>query len=439
MILLYNILLLLGGALGLPFFVVKALTGEKRRATIWKRLGVGHPKCLLPAKPIWIHALSVGEVLSSTGLIKKLKEGYPDCSLVFSVSTRGGYEIARKSFAKERDFIFFFPYDFIWTVRPLIRRIDPLLFLLIETDLWPNFLNELAKFGVPAILVNGRISPRSYRRYKRVSFFTKHLFSSFDCCCMQTETDANRIVAIGALPDKVHITGNIKFDQPMVSASDEEISVLRASLQIRPMARVFVAGSTHEGEEAILLRCFKALKKSFPDLVLIVVPRDPGRAYAVQRVFEQAGFVAPLRTGLDKMDTDAIPEAIIVDSIGELRWLYAIGDVVFVGKSLVNLGGQNPLEPAALKKPILFGPHMFNFELVAQMLVREGGAFQVADEEELLEQVKSLLLDPKRSNLMGERAYEVFCMNRGAVEKTLRIVERFLQPFGPKPHHGRRP
>ncbi len=426
MIFWYNVLFLLGGALGLPFFVVKALTVEKRRATVGKRFGVGLRGVKLTDRPVWIHALSVGEVLSSTALIKKMKETYHNYSLVFSVSTLSGYELARRYFAYETDCIFFFPYDFIWTVRRFLRCIDPCVFLLIETDIWPNFLNELKRCGVPAVLVNGRISPRSHLLYKRVPYFSRQLMSNFASCCMQTEVDARRIISVGAPEDRVEVTGNLKFDMPPVSASDEEINKLRASMGIRPEAKVFVAGSTHEGEEDIILRCFESLKSTFQDLVLVVVPRDPGRANRVCRMFQKAGFVSFLRTEFDKSDSSLMPEAVIVDTIGELRRVYAMANLVFVGKSLVNLGGQNPIEPAALGKPILFGPHMFNFELVADMLIKHGGALQVTNGERLSEHVKALLSDPKRCSAMGKEAYRVFQMNRGAVAKTIRIVERFL-------------
>jgi 3-deoxy-D-manno-octulosonic-acid transferase len=198
------------------------------------------------------------------------------------------------------------------------------------------------------------------------------------------------------------------------------------SMGIDSRVRVLLAGSTHEGEEKVLLNAFKVLKKSFSDLVLVVVPRDPVRAHSIQQMFGRAGCSAFLKTELEKMDRPLAPDAIIVDTMGELRQLYAIADVVFVGKSLVNLGGQNPLEPAAFKKPILFGPYMFNFELVAEMLIHHGAAVQVANEKELMEQVKSLLLDAERFDMMGMRAYEVLGMNRGAVDKTLQVVEGFL-------------
>ncbi|RLB82263.1 MAG: 3-deoxy-D-manno-octulosonic acid transferase [Deltaproteobacteria bacterium] len=425
---LYNILFVVGSLAMFPLFVVKALTLENRRATVLKRLYPGFKIPQFRMRPIWIHALSVGEVFSVVTLIKAIKRDYPDRPLVCSVSTQRGYQVATQSLSKNVDFVFFFPYDFLWTVKYLIRRVRPALFLLVETDLWPNVLSEIAKYGAPAILVNGRISPTSYKRYKRLSFFTKRLLSNFAWYCMQSEIDAKRIISIGAARDKVEVTGNIKFDQPVNPASDEEIRELKDLLRIEANTKVFLAGSTHEGEEAILLRSFEVLKKSFSDLILVVVPRDPGRACSVQRMFKKAGLLASLKTELDKMDASLMPEAIVVDTIGELRRLYAIADVVFVGKSLVNLGGQNPLEPAAFKKPILFGPYMFNFELIAEMLVRKGGAIRVVNGEGLLEQVAGLLRNPERSRLIGQRAYEVFCMNQGAVDRILRVIQRFLRP-----------
>ncbi len=409
-----------------PFFAIRALRLKQGHVTILKRLYSRVDMPQFPRRPIWIHALSVGEVLSSVMLVAAIKGRYGDRPLVCSVSTQSGYKMATKFLAKEMDFIFFFPYDFVWSVRSLVRRVDPLLFLLVETDLWPNCLHEIGRHGASIILVNGRLSPRSYRNYKRVSFFMKSVLSSISVICAQTEMDAKRFVAIGAREDKVKVTGNLKFDHKLSPLSEEEIREQRASMGIGPRMRVFLGGSTHEGEEKILLNAYTALKKMFSDLVLVVVPRDPTRALSIQQMFAQAGCPAFLKTELDEMDTPCASEAIIVDTMGELRRLYAIADVVFVGKSLVNLGGQNPLEPAAFKKPILFGPHMFNFELVAHMLIQQGGAVRVANEKELLAEVKSLLLDSEHSKAVGMKAYEVLCGNQGAVEKTLDVMQRFL-------------
>jgi len=425
-IILYNILFLISIVLALPFIFVKVLTSEKRQKTVVRRL---RPEAFIRAsgaRPIWIHALSVGEVLACSSLIKQIKKTYAERPVVLSVSTLTGHEVAEQRLKSDVDAIFFSPYDLLWSVRKTIGSVDPGIFILVESDIWPNFTYEMKRRHIPFILVNGRVSPRSFSGYMRLSFFMKGVFLNMSSICAQTEMDARRFVALGAAPDKVHVTGNIKFDQPPISVSEEEVRALRASMRIGGTARVFVAGSTHEGEESILLRCFEALKRNAPDLVLVVAPRDPGRAGRVQGMFRQAGLRAPLRTELGKVAVGFAPEAIIVDTMGELRRLYAIAHVVFVGKSLINLGGQNPLEPAALKKPIVFGPHMFNFALIAERLVQEGGALQVANEEELLREAGSLLADPGRLNAMGKKAYDVFRMNRGAVEKTLAVIKGFL-------------
>lgn len=433
MIILYNILFSISIVLALPVIFVKVLTSEKTQKTVIRRLGTQGFIRAPARRPVWVHALSVGEVLAAVPLVKKIAKIRSNRQIVLSVSTITGHGIAKRVLGRsDVDSIFFLPYDLVWSVRKIIRSVNPVALILVESDIWPNFIYEMKRREIPFILVNGRISPRSFSGYRCVSFFMKRVFSNISTICAQTEMDANRFVAIGAAPEKVHVTGNIKFDQEPVFASYEEIGELRASLGIAPTAKVLVAGSTHEGEEVILLRCLEALRGSFPDLVLVVVPRDPGRANMVQEMFEQTGFLALLRTELDSMDMKSTPEVIIVNTIGELRQLYAMADVVFVGKSLVNLGGQNPLEPAALKKPILFGPHMFNFKLIAEDLVREGGALEVANEEELLEYLRCLLFDAKRSKAMGMSAYKVFDMNRGALERTLSVIERFLQPFGCK-------
>jgi len=311
-------------------------------------------------------------------------------------------------------------------VRKAIRCICPTLFVLVESDIWPNLIFEMKRHEVPFILASARMSSKSLRGYGRISPFMREVFLNMSSICSQTKTDAKRFVDIGAPPDKVFVTGNIKFDQPLDRPSKEEIRQLRTSMRIKQGANVFLAGSTHHGEEDILLHTFRELKKSFPELVMVLAPRDPARAKGAKRLFQQAELATFLRTDLLNTDHGSSPDVVIVDTLGELRRLYAVADVVFVGKSLVNLGGQNPLEPAALGKAILFGPHMFNFELIARTLIREGGAVEVASEIELLARAHELLGNPARCDALGERAYEVYVRNRGAVDRTLNVLERFL-------------
>jgi 3-deoxy-D-manno-octulosonic-acid transferase len=416
---------LIGLLLGLPLVLAGALSRKKRRETVKRRLMNHGLEEIGSKRPVWIHAVSVGEVIASVPLVKAIRGARNSQPIVVSVGTLTGYDVASQLLGEMTESVFFCPFDVLWFVRRTTRRVHPSLFLLVESDIWPNLVFEMKRLEVPFILVSGRLSPKSSRRYRRLSFFMRRVFSNMSSICAQTEVDAQRFTAIGADPDRVIVTGNIKFDQPLDSPSEEVIKGLEASLGITSNASVLLAGSTHHGEDEILLQALLKLKKSFPDLVLVLAPRHPARAKSVKEMFQKAGLAASLRTELAEGSQTPMPEAVIVDTMGELRRLYAVADVVFVGKSLVNQGGQNPLEPAALGKAILFGPHMFNFDLIARTLLEKGGAKEVADGRALAEEVRKLLADPERREAMGRRAFDTFMANRGAVERTLSIVERF--------------
>jgi 3-deoxy-D-manno-octulosonic-acid transferase len=423
---LYNILLLAIVVLGFPLILAQIMSSQKRPNDMTARLRSRGLAFESNRRPVWIHALSVGEVLASIPLVQELHRRCGPQSVVLSVSTIAGHEVAKKSLQPYVAGLFFFPYDLIWSVRKVIRSIKPTLFILVESDIWPNFTHEMKRQGVPFVVVNARMSPKSFRGYRRFSFFFKHMFSNVSSICTQTERDASRFVAVGAATDRVLVTGNMKFDQPAVSRTNDEIDTLRTSMKIRTNDTVFLAGSTHEGEEEILLHCLSRLRETFPRLVLVVAPRNTGRAAEIQRMFLHAGFLVSLKTELARMEEDWAPDVVILDTLGELRQVYALADVVFVGKSIVPLGGQNPIEPAAWGKPILFGPHMFNFELASETLLREGGAFEVENDAELCKQLNRLLLDSRYRDKMGAKAYEVFRMNQGATERTLKVIEGFL-------------
>jgi 3-deoxy-D-manno-octulosonic-acid transferase len=425
-VILYNIISLACVFLGFPLIVSNVLSSQKRWKTVKKRLRTEGLRKIPGRRPIWVHAVSVGETIASVPLIRALRDRHPELSIVASVSTLTGHDVARRLLSPSVDAVFFFPFDFFWSVRKAIRCLCPAVFVLVESDIWPNLVIEMKRHEIPFILASARMSPKSFRGYGRISPFMREVFSNMSSICSQTETDAKRFAEIGAPPDKVFVTGNIKFDQPLDRPSEEEIGQLRASMRIEQGANVFLAGSTHQGEEDILFRTFRELRKRFPDLVMVLAPRAPARAKGVKQLFQQANLATFLRTDLLKADHRSFPDVVIVDTLGELRRLYALADVVFVGKSLVNLGGQNPLEPAALGKAILFGPHMFNFELIARTLVQEGGAVEVASEEDLLERAHELLEDRASRNALGGKAYEVYVRNRGAVDRTLTVLERFL-------------
>ncbi len=425
---LYNILFLLGGSFVFPILLAQSLTLQKRRATVPKRLGAGFRAPRFHRRAIWVHALSVGEVFASVPLIKRIRTRYSNQPVVLSVSTMTGDEIARKLLSTEVDHIFFFPYDFIWTVRKVIGRIFPAIFILVESDIWPNTLYELKRRTIPTVLVNGRMSPRSFSGYKALSFFMRSVFASMSMICVQSPMDARRFQAVGAPADRIRVTGNIKFDHEVHLRPDNETGRLRHAMRIPARCRILLAGSTHNGEESILLDVFDQLKKRFDDLVFLIVPRNPERASAVYDLFAASGWSTALMGDLEDISPGVAFDVIVVDSIGMLGQLYALADISFVGGSLVKQGGHNPLEPAAFAKPIIFGPDMSDFPWIAEMLIHSGGAIEVKGSKDFLEAATTLLTDRHRARLMGEQAFSLFQNNKGAVERTLEVIQGFLRP-----------
>ncbi len=433
-VVLYNYLILLGFALAIPFLMVLALTSQKRRQTCLKRLGL-QP---LPGKeslkqaagnakgPIWVHALSVGETLSVVPLVKKLRERVGHGNIVLSVSTATGFSIVQRLLKEDVSVIFFFPYDLMPSVRHVTRKIRPKGVVLVETDIWPGFLSEMRRRGISVVLVNARISERSARGYGRISFFTKPLFQGFACVCAQTARDAERLERLGVPGERLRVTGNLKFDREEDLSVSADTDTMRRYLNIRPGQRVIVAGSTHKGEEEILLDAFLRIKETIRRLLLIVAPRDPERAESACRIFKSAGLAADRMGRLKRAVRVPVLDVVVVDRIGLLGRLYALADVALVGGSLVCRGGQNPLEPALFSKPVLFGPDMSDFEEISEALLRAGGALRVNDAADLSRTAIAILRDHRKARLMGEKAYGVYSANRGAVERTLDVIQPYL-------------
>jgi 3-deoxy-D-manno-octulosonic-acid transferase len=427
-------LILLGFTITIPFLIVLALTSKKRRETFLKRLGMqGLPrKETLSAtskherRPIWVHALSVGETISVVTLVKKLRERVGRGNIVLSVSTATGFRIANKLLSEDVSAIFYFPYDLVPSVRHVTRKVRPKGVVLVETDIWPSFLFEMKRRDISVVLINARISERSARGYGRISFFTRPLFQVFACICAQTAKDAERLERLGVPKEKLRVTGNLKFDREEEPSLYGDQDKLRLSLNISPAQRIIVAGSTHKGEEEILLDAFLRTKQTINRLLLIVAPRDPERAESVCRIFKSAGLAADLIGRLKRMDRRPVLDVIVVDRIGLLGRLYALAHVALVGGSLVRRGGQNPLEPALFSKPVLFGPDMSDFEKISQDLLKAGGALQVHGAVDLSQTACTILSDYRKARQMGERAYGVYSANRGAVEKTLNVIQPYL-------------
>ncbi|QTA91016.1 3-deoxy-D-manno-octulosonic acid transferase [Desulfonema magnum] len=421
MIVLYNILFFIGMTLSFPLILLIVLLSDKRRKTVLQRLGLTRvPNFQFP---IWIHALSVGEVLSVVPLVKALKKRFGN--IVFSASTKTGFDIANTLLKEHTDAVFFFPYDLIFSVKHLAKQISPALVIIVETDIWPNFLFEMKKRNIPVLLVNARLSKKSFLGYQRLSFFTKPLFLKFSEICAQSDEDTRRFGVIRGSSDHIRTTGNIKFDQANDSVTAEEAEQLRKSMKVEPSRKILLAGSTHKGEEEIILDVFSRVKKKYDDLLLIIVPRDPGRASAISRIFKSPGFSSVTMSELGKITPGEKTDVIIIDTIGLLRKLYAVADIAFVGGSLVCSGGHNPLEPAVFSKPIIFGHDMSDFAEIATLLLKSGGAVQVRDAESFYEAVIMFLSDPKKAQCAGYQAFKVFYANKGAVEKILQLIENY--------------
>ncbi len=438
MIMVYNLLWMFGSFLAIPWLICSAIVSRKRRKTVLQRLGIAVAPMLHNLKaasfdlqPLWVHALSVGEVLSAVSLARALKQKYPGYPIVFSTSTLTGYETASRILQKDMDAVFYFPFDLIFSVRSVINRIHPALVVIVETDIWPNFLFEMKQRFIPVILVNARLSDRSYSGYRRFSRWTSPVFRCFSFVCAQRGEDARRFMGLGLSADKVTIAGNLKYDSPPDLASENAISYMRQILFGMTHRQCLVAGSTHPGEEAILLKAFSRLKTEIPALYLIIAPRDIDRANEICNLAVSTGLTVELLTQMERSPSLYPPnDVVVVNTIGQLRALYALSTVSFVGGSLINFGGHNPLEPAAFAKPILFGPHTGDVAESCKRLLVLDGAEVVHDASELFHAALTLLKNPELAKAMGENAFKILHENQGALEKTLIFIGRFVDGFG---------
>ena len=427
--LLYNVVTSLFLLVAAPYFFARSLINEKQRKELLQRLGC-FPD-LSEKRPIWIHAASVGEVLASRSLVKKIKAAFPHDLLLLTTMTRTGQETARKQIP-EADGVLFLPMDHPLVLRHVMKRVEPRLLLIAETELWPNLLHASGKRGIPIVLFNGRISDRSVRHYLRLKFFFRDYLASISLFLMQTEQDQARIIAIGAPFEKTRVMGNIKYDQAPPDFAGDVGSEMAKTLGLRGDESVLIAGSTRPGEEEILLSLFKELREEMPHLLLLLAPRHLDRLEEVEKILRREALRWVRRTSLpilenvSKQHSQNMPNIILLDTMGELVKLYSLAKLVFVGGSLVPLGGQNPLEPLFFRKCVLFGPHMSNFAEITRFLTEAQGAVQVKGPEDLRAQVKRLLQDDQARQEIGERGYEVLQKHRGATERIFQEIQPFL-------------
>jgi 3-deoxy-D-manno-octulosonic-acid transferase len=426
---LYSALLSVVFVLATPWWLKK-----KRRAGLAERLGWVPQRIRMKKRlpTIWVHAVSVGEVLAVSRLIAELKTRFPDKRVVISTTTATGQKLARDKFG-ERD-VFYFPLDFASAVRAYLRELKPELIVLAETEFWPRFLHEAARAGVRVAVVNARISDRSFPRYRRWRGLVSRILRNVDLFLAQTEEDARRLGDIGARADRVRVTGNLKFDIVIKEAAFT--SKLRAIVERAGGPKVIVAGSTVEGEEEIVVRAFRgAFGEGVPGL-LVLAPRHPERFDAVARILTQAGGMVWRRSQL-RGDEELRSGVLLLDSLGELGSIYSIADVAFVGGSMVARGGHNILEPASYGKAIVVGPHTENFRDIVE-LFRQNKAVVIAnDEAELAHAFQMLLRDLTERRELGTRAAALVGQNAGATARTLKCVAELLNAAGERERAAR--
>jgi len=417
----YSLLLACAALLSLPWWTVQMLRLGKYRSGLAERLG-RVPIRLNDAQPgsIWVHAVSVGEVLAVSQLMKDLQQRHPDRQIFVSTTTATGQKLARQRFGENR--VFFMPLDFGFAVRRYLNALKPQLIVIAETEFWPNLLHLARKRQTAVAIVNARISDRSFPRYKRFKWFFGRVLSGVDLFLTQTTEDAQRLRDIGAPTERVRVSGNLKFDvRP--NAQPELITGLRAA--IGKDSPVIVCGSTAEGEEEPLLTAFQAVQQQFPTAVMVLAPRHPERFEKAAALIASQGFslqrrsqwqpAQPIRSGI-----------FLLDSVGELAAIYELADIAFVGGSLVPTGGHNILEPAQYGAAILVGPHTFNFREIVS-LFEQAGAVKTVAAETLPAQFLLLLGKPEDRRRMGSAAKDLFAKHAGATRRTLEALAPLLK------------
>jgi 3-deoxy-D-manno-octulosonic-acid transferase len=428
MYLLYSLAMLLVFLAALPYFLYQAVRHGKYAGSLPERLGLLPVSLNLDREPsIWIHAVSVGEALTARAIAGDLKARYPHLRLFVSTTTMTGQQVARQSF-QVADGVFFFPIDLGFIVRRVLDIVRPRLFVMMETEIWPNLLRECRARGVKTVVLNGRISTRSFPRYRLVKPLFRRVLTLVDRFCVQGEATAGRLVDLGAPRDRITITGSLKFDALQAHGTSGAARGADRVLRYFTVAggrAVVVAGSTMPGEHETVLRAFERIRTLARNPLLVLAPRKPEHFAEAASLARQSGFRTVLRSEL-AIDEEVKADVVILDTIGELAQVYQAATVVFVGGSLVPIGGHNILEPAVYGKPIVFGPHMQNFTEIAEAFLAGQAAVQVETGRELEDALIALLSEPEARRRLGEKARALVEANRGARERSLAAIADLL-------------
>lgn len=428
MYLLYSTLVLVFFAVASPWFLYQALRYRKYIGSLGQRMGYLPVSFNVDGEAsIWIHAVSVGEVLTARPVMRELRQHHPRLRIFLSTTTMAGQKLARRH-VPDADAVFYFPFDLGIFVRRTLDLVRPKLFLMMETEIWPVLLRECRARGVKTAVVNGRLSQRSYPRYRWVRPFMRRVLADVDRFCVQSEESARRFIDLGADPSRVTVTGSLKFDSLDFAMAGLEARARQRVLRYFRLSAsrpVIVAGSTMKGEEGGVLTAFRRVRSTTPNTLLILAPRHPERFDEVEQLCRNEGFKTVRRSDL-AIDAEPRADIVLLDTIGELATVYQLGTVVFVGGSLVPTGGHNILEPAVFGKPIVFGPHMQNFAEIADAFLANSAGVQVRSEGELDEALTTLMTDPVRRARLGAAARALVEANRGAKDKTLAVLAELL-------------
>ncbi|MCX5822503.1 MAG: 3-deoxy-D-manno-octulosonic acid transferase [Deltaproteobacteria bacterium] len=426
---LYNGLLLAASFVAVPYYGARMLlTGKYRRSFGPKfgRLTTGVVSRMVGTPRIWVHAVSVGEVTAAVPIVTALRSRFPGACIVLSTSTETGQEMARK-LATGATVHIYYPLDIPCVVRKVIDRVRPDVFVPIETELWPNFIRLCRARGTRIVIANGRISPRSYRRYRATRFFWQEILATLDEAGVISQTDAERLAALGMPPSRIQVLGNAKYDGLAARVSPELEKEIADRLGIEPGEEVLVAGSTHEGEESVILEVYRRLLEHRPNFKLVLIPRHIERGEAVAELVHRAGFSDAIRMSEIQAGRSRRGErVVVVDVIGELFKIYSLATVVFCGGSIVPKGGQNIIEAAAWGKVVFHGPHMEDFRDERVFLEEAGAGITVRDGEELFTGIRALLEDPDLLQKKGESGRRAVAANRGAAGRYAALIADVL-------------
>ncbi|HBD06964.1 MAG TPA: hypothetical protein DCZ69_01770 [Syntrophobacteraceae bacterium] len=408
--------------------LLRCATNRRRWATAWQRLGWQTPLLTSESPRIWVHALSVGETHSVAPLLQALRESLPQWGIVFSTATETGQEAARRVLSQWVDDFCYMPHDFSWSVTAMIRRVRPHMVVLVETDVWPNLVWTCHPKGIPCVLVNARVSNRSFVRLKALRAFVEPVWNRFAMIFAQSKLDHERFLVLGIMPERLIDVGNLKFDSRPKPLPTTDRERLRRDLGLSADRPVWIAGSTHEGEEILLLETHRRLLQTHRNCLLIVAPRQIQRAAVLVRICDRLGLTVACRSLGEKA---ADRQVFLLDTLGELASFYALAKVGFIGGSLTPVGGHNPLEALAQGVPMVWGPHLSNFRQIEEFLLASGCARRVDDGQQLLEVVRRWLDDAGLQARVAEAAGVLFDQHAGSVRRILtRLLELLPESAG---------